>query len=73
MTQKELNEMFSQYGQIGSCKLETFQDGMSRCFGYVQYIKEEDAQKAIGDLNGYACGDRKIEVILHSKKDEREI
>jgi len=34
---------------------------------------KEDAKKAIDSLNGYACGDRKIEVILHSKKDEREI
>lgn len=24
MTQKELNEMFGAFGQIGSCKLETF-------------------------------------------------
>jgi RNA recognition motif-containing protein len=24
MTQKELNELFTQFGQIGSCKLETF-------------------------------------------------
>jgi len=54
MTQKELNELFTQFGQIGSCKLETFQDGQSRCFGYVQYIKEEDAKKAIDSLNGFA-------------------
>jgi RNA recognition motif-containing protein len=38
MTQKELSDLFSLHGQIGSCKLEVFQDGTSRCFGYVQYM-----------------------------------
>lgn len=27
MTQKELNDLFAKFGNIGSCKLETFQDG----------------------------------------------
>lgn len=72
MTQKGLNELFAQYGEIGSCKLEVFQDGTSRCFGYVQFIKEDSALSAIDALHGSNQGDKKIEVIVHSKKDERE-
>jgi RNA recognition motif-containing protein len=35
MDQKTLSELFSKFGAIKSCKLECFQDGASRGFGYV--------------------------------------
>jgi len=72
MTQRELSDLFAEHGQIGSCKLEVFQDGTSRCFGYVQYMNQESAQKAITALHSSTHGDKTIEVIVHSKKDERE-
>lgn len=43
MDQKELNELFSRFGTIGSCKLEVYSDGTSRCFGYVQFENVEHA------------------------------
>lgn len=35
MDQKELSALFSVFGDIISCKLEVFNDGSSRNFGYV--------------------------------------
>jgi RNA recognition motif-containing protein len=35
MDQKELSALFSPFGDIISCKLEVFNDGKSRNFGYV--------------------------------------
>jgi len=37
MDQKNLSALCSKYGEIKSCKLEVFQDGGSRGFGYVQF------------------------------------
>lgn len=36
-------EKFAEFGPIVSVKLETFKDGKSRGYGYVQYEKKEDA------------------------------
>lgn len=47
MDQKELSALFSPFGDIISCKLEVFNDGKSRNFGYVQFENKESAEKAI--------------------------
>lgn len=72
LDQKQLNDLFSKYGPIKSCKLEVFKDGSSRCFGYIQYEAAENADKAIKGLNGTNQGGKTIEVVHHIKKDERE-
>jgi polyadenylate-binding protein len=51
MDQKQMSELFSKYGKIGSCKLEVFADGKSRGFGYVQYLEQKSAEDAITNLN----------------------
>jgi RNA recognition motif-containing protein len=71
-TQSELNELFSKFGKIQSCKLEIFSDNKSKGFGYVQYVKVEDAQSAIESLNGSKVGDKEILVTVFTKKNERE-
>jgi polyadenylate-binding protein len=40
LDQKQMSELFQQFGKIGSCKLEVFADGKSRGFGYVQYLEQ---------------------------------
>jgi len=51
MDQKGLSDLFAKYGAIKSCKLEVFQDGQSRGFGYVQFESQESAENAIKELN----------------------
>jgi RNA recognition motif-containing protein len=56
----ELRELFSKYGEIASCKIEYFNDGSSRGFGYVQYVNKEDAANAIKNLNEYTLKSKKL-------------
>lgn len=72
ITQKDLSELFDKFGVIKSCKLETFKNGESRGFGYVQFDTPETAQKAIEGLDNTDQKGKKIIVLVHSKKDERE-
>jgi polyadenylate-binding protein len=72
MDQKGLNDLFSKYGSIKSCKLEVFQDGESRGFGYIQFDTPENADLAIKELNNSTQLGKKIEVQHHVKKEDRE-
>lgn len=70
VTQQQLHDAFLGFGDIVSCKLETFTDGRSRGFGYVQFKTQEQAEAAIEkgqiDMNG-----KSVDVLAHKKKDER--
>jgi len=46
--------------------------GESRGFGYVQFETKESAQMAIEKLNNTKLQDKQIEVMIHTKKDDRE-
>jgi len=70
--QMELNNMFKDFGTIKSCKLEVYANGDSRGFGYVQFETQEAAQAAINKLNNSKLGDKTIDVMIHTKKTERE-
>lgn len=64
--------MFKHYGKIKSCKLEVYQGGESRGFGYVQFETQDSAKLAINALNNSKVGEKTIEVMIHSKKGDRE-
>lgn len=72
ITQKDLQTLFQGFGHIKSCKLEVFNNGESRGFGYVQFDTQDNAQKAIKALDGSDHHGKKITVQIHAKKDERE-
>ena len=72
MDQKGFSDLFSKYGAIKSAKLEVFQDGQSRCFGYIQFETVESAEKSIKELNNSNQHGKKIEVQHHVKKEDRE-
>ena len=73
MDQKALSDLFAKYGNIKSAKLEVFQDGLSRGFGYIQFETQESAEKAIKELNNNSQQlGKQIEVQCHVKKEDRE-
>lgn len=72
ITQKDMSDLFSKYGAIKSCKLEVYESGDSRGFGYVQFDTPANAQKAIEALDGSEQHGKKIGVMIHAKRDERE-
>ena len=61
---KEINKLFSEFGEITSSKLETDVEGNSKGYGYVSYANEEQAEKAISGLNGKEISGKKIIVTL---------
>jgi RNA recognition motif-containing protein len=52
-TESSLSDLFSQCGTVDSARLITDRDsGRSKGFGFVEMGTEEEAQKAISELNG---------------------
>ncbi|KAJ4972182.1 hypothetical protein NE237_005281 [Protea cynaroides] len=67
----KLNEMFSKYGNITSCKVVMSLDGKSKGYGFVQFESEASANAAVEKLNGSIIGGKQIYVGNFVKKSER--
>ena len=60
---EELKELFSQAGTVESATIiRDKMTGRSRGFGFVEMSTDEEAEKAIADLNGKDFQDRKLVV-----------
>lgn len=63
MTEKEMKDWFSKYGPLVSCVIKRDKiSGESLEFGFVEYLKPEDAIQAITQLNGILIRKKKIKV-----------
>lgn len=63
VTEDVLNDLFSQHGTVDSCRLITDRDsGRSKGFGFVEMSSEEEAEKAIAELNGHEFEGRALTV-----------
>ncbi|MBT8212401.1 MAG: RNA-binding protein [Acidimicrobiia bacterium] len=52
-TNQDLEELFAQYGQVDSASIINDRDtGRSRGFGFVEMSNDEEARKAIQELDG---------------------
>src|SRR3989344_7550167 len=66
-----LREMFAQYGEITEAVVITDRNtGRSKGFGFVTFVKEEDAQKAL-EMNGKEIEGRTIVVNMAKPREER--
>ncbi|MEL6822338.1 MAG: RNA-binding protein [Calditrichota bacterium] len=62
-TERELRDLFRQYGYVKSCDLVLDKDtGASKGFGFVEISKRKDAELAIKELNDRVIGGNKIRV-----------
>eukprot|EP00245_Coleochaete_scutata_P001673 TRINITY_DN1208_c0_g1_i3.p1 TRINITY_DN1208_c0_g1~~TRINITY_DN1208_c0_g1_i3.p1 ORF type:complete len:632 (-),score=172.13 TRINITY_DN1208_c0_g1_i3:423-2318(-) len=68
----ELKTEFGRYGTISSVVVMKDADGKSKCFGFVNFEKAEDALNAVENLNGKKDGDKEWYVGRAQKKSERE-
>lgn len=66
-----LQELFSKFGDILSCKVARNEDGTSRGYGFVQFTSQESADASIENLNNSHFGDRQLRVATFIKKSER--
>jgi polyadenylate-binding protein len=68
---KRLHEFFNEQGMVVSAKISEDKHGNSLGYGYVQYDKQEDAEKAIQTLNGKTLGEKELIVEKFVKKQDR--
>lgn len=62
-SEEDLTGFFSAVGEVKSVKIIIdMQTGHSRGFGFIEMASEEEAMKAISDLNGQTLNDKAIVV-----------
>ncbi|MEN8179894.1 MAG: RNA-binding protein [Pseudomonadota bacterium] len=72
VSEDELREAFSAYGDVTSAKLITDKfSGQSKGFGFVEMADNAEADTAIKNLNGTALKDRNITVNQAKPRGER--
>lgn len=72
MTQDEFEALFTSYGAVTSALIQVDDEGKSKGFGFVNYEKHEDAQRAVDELHDSEHHGRKLFVSRAQKKAERE-
>ena len=71
-TDADLNELFSEYGEISSAKIISDREtGRSRGFGFVEMTNDTEGQKAIDELNGAEYDGKVINVNVARPREER--
>ncbi len=69
---QKLNEMFSAVGEVTSAKVITdYDSGRSKGFGFVEMANDDDAKKAITQLDGKDFDGRAIKVNEARPKEDR--
>jgi len=63
VNEEELKEIFKKYGEVMSVIIITDKyTGRSKGFGFIEMLNDEEANKAIENLNGTEIHGRKINV-----------
>ena len=68
-TEKELQELFGEFGEVAFAKVITRSDGRSKGFGFVEMAEEDHAKEAIEKLNQSTFMERTI-VVNEAKEQE---
>jgi RNA recognition motif-containing protein len=72
-TEDTLRTLFSEQGEVESVNLITDRyTGRSRGFAFVEMATEEEAQKAIGELNGRTVDGRDLKVDEAKPRPKRD-
>jgi polyadenylate-binding protein len=71
----QLHEALSNYGEILSCKIALDRNGKSNGYGYIQFVRRENAETAIKELDGAYIENKQISVkpfIPHMHKNTEQ-
>ncbi len=72
-TDAALRKAFEPFGEISEAKVITERDtGRSRGFGFVTFVRDEDAKAAISKMHGTSLDGRNITVNEAQEKSPRE-
>src|SRR5215831_15512594 len=70
-TEQELADLFGQVGQVVSATVITDRDsGRSKGFGFVEMSNDDEARRAIDQLNGTVLGNRQI--VVNEARERRD-
>ena len=70
LTEEQVKEFFSQFGEIASIKLPLDKFKRRRGFAFIEYANEEDAQKAIEAANGQSIQGTEREMSVEMARAE---
>jgi RNA recognition motif-containing protein len=70
VTEKELNELFSEFGEVAEAKVITRPDGRSKGFAFVEMAEEDQAAAAIEKLNQSEFMERTL-VVNEAREPEK--
>lgn len=71
-TDDGLKAHFEQIGEVESARVITDRDsGRSKGFGFVQFVNDDDNQKAVDQLDGKELDGRTISISLARPREER--
>lgn len=68
---EQLRENFSSFGTITSAKV-MLEDGRSKGFGFVCFSSQEEATRAVTDMNGRIIVAKPLYVALAQRKEDRK-
>ena len=72
-TDEDLRKAFASYGEITEAKVITDRDtGRSRGFGFVTFVRDEDAKTAISKMHGTSLDGRTLTVNEAQEKSPRQ-
>ncbi len=72
VTQSQLQDMFTPYGNVQSAQLISDRDtGRSKGFGFVEMSSDKEAEAAIGGMNGQMVDGRSLTVNEAKPKEDR--
>ncbi|CAK9140800.1 unnamed protein product [Ilex paraguariensis] len=71
-TEEDLSKIFSEFGKITSVAVMRDGNGISKCFGFVNFENAEDAIRSVEALNGKIIDNKEWYVGKAQKKSERE-
>ncbi|CAO2834131.1 unnamed protein product [Amaranthus hypochondriacus] len=72
INEEKLEELFSQFGTITSCKVMVNPQGVSKGYGFVAFSTPEEANRALNEMNGKMIANKPIYVAIAQRKQERK-
>ena len=69
---RDLHNLLAKYGKIFSCRVKYDNIGQCKGFGFVQFEKKDDAQRALLDGKGLELKGQKIDLIFSRGRQNRE-
>ncbi|KAI8334246.1 hypothetical protein BC941DRAFT_432471 [Chlamydoabsidia padenii] len=72
ITEQELQELFGGFGPIGSVWIQRDDQGHSRGFGFINYERPEDAERAVSQMHATEYIGKRLFVSRAQKRSERQ-